>query len=178
MELVILGFLLIRTLSQYEIKKAMGKELSPYYSPSLGSIQTTLKKLIEKGLITLDADQSSGRKKNLYTITEQGIVYFKQLMQSEFSDQKFEAESSTRLFFLGHLNKEDRMSLIQNIIIYLDEKLSDFEKERVNAEEVEIEEKYKKIVKYQLSSLSLAYSQYKCALRFYNNLLEEMSHEY
>ncbi len=48
MEYVILGFLMIRALSQYDLMKVLKEEVSPFYKPSLGSLQNALKKLEKK----------------------------------------------------------------------------------------------------------------------------------
>ncbi|WP_025025397.1 PadR family transcriptional regulator [Caldalkalibacillus mannanilyticus] len=62
MEFVILGLLMIRQMSQYDIKKILQQKISPFFSPSLGSIQSALKKLMDNGHIELDEVVEGGRQ--------------------------------------------------------------------------------------------------------------------
>ncbi len=113
MQFVILGYLMVMSFSQYDIKKALEQKVSPFYSASLGSIQPALKKLLERGLVTVEQQMHNGRIRNLYTITDAGRVYFRNTMLEEIPEKKFEDIVSIRLYFLGTLAIEDRLQCLK-----------------------------------------------------------------
>ena len=101
MAYVLLGFLCLRTLTQYDMLKILKTRVSPFYQPSLGSIQTTLKKLLNNGYITIE-EIREGRKKNTYRITSAGReAFFHWMRAAEYNESvaKLDSELSTRLFF-------------------------------------------------------------------------------
>lgn len=109
MQFVILGYLMVMSLSQYDIKKTLEQKVSPFYSASLGSIQPALKKLLDKGLITVEKQVHNGRMRNLYTITDEGKAYFRSAMLKEIPERKIESDVFIRMYFLGVLDIEDRL---------------------------------------------------------------------
>lgn len=174
MELVILGFLMIKSLSQYEIKKALTRNLSPYYSASLGSIQSALKRLIKKELILCKMGLDKGRKKNIYSLTDKGRAEFFNLMQRDFVSSKFDTDMATRLFFLGLLDNESKLFLVKKMLVTVEEKLRAFDQEKEDAEKKHLDPAYKEIQKFQLKSLELAYRQYQTAKEFFEEQILEL----
>jgi DNA-binding PadR family transcriptional regulator len=174
MDLVILGFLMIRTLSQYDLLKAIDRDLTPYYSKSLGSIQSTLKRLEQKGLVSVVKGMENNRKKNSYSITKAGVTYFKELMKRDFTDSKFDAESGTRMFFMGLLNDLDIEYVLQKMIDFTDEKLKLFKEENKAAKDKVIPAQYQKVVTYQLNCLNYGIAQYKVSNKHFKKLLKEL----
>lgn len=174
MDIVILGFLMIRVLSQYDLKKALGKELSPYYSASLGNIQSALKRLCLLGYCSLEKGVVNGRKKNAYQITDQGRQYFLEQMEREYTDAKFEAESSTRLFFLGLVPKENRLRIVKQTLLFINTKIELFEREKSEEVKKEVRKEYEEIVKFQLKCLNYEWAQCMEAKAFYQTLLNEL----
>ncbi len=157
MEYVILGFLMMRDLSQYDILKALQREVSPFYSASLGSIQTRLKKLEKEGYVTCMKIIENGRAKNVYSINHAGREHFNNWMMDEVDESKLEAQISSKVFFLGLMDREQRVVIIDGFINVLDSILEKFE--AVNVEAVNtvnaVEDKYKEIFYYQLKTLNL-----------------------
>jgi len=150
---VILGYLMIKSLSQYDLKKVLERDVSPFYSPSLGSIQSALKKLEKLGYIEKFSDNETGRKKYIYLITDEGKSYWKDWVQSDYDDSKFEAQLNTRLFFLGLIEKKDRSIVVDKAIGYLDDKIIAFEREA--GKDHQYNQNFQDIAHYQLKSLDL-----------------------
>jgi DNA-binding PadR family transcriptional regulator len=90
MEFVILGLLMIRGLSQYDIRKALQQKVSPFYSASLGSIQAALKKLEGNGHIEINEVIENGRGKKIYTINHTGRQYFMDWMLSSIAPNRLD----------------------------------------------------------------------------------------
>jgi DNA-binding PadR family transcriptional regulator len=169
MEYIILGLLMIRSLSQYDILKALEKEVSPFYSASLGSIQNALKRLAEKSLIDMKAVESSKRGKKVFCITDEGVHYFMNWMLTESSRDKLENELPNKLFFMGHLSKRDRKLLIQTNIKTLKTIIDAYSLMQVAATRMEND----KIMHYQLKTLKLGLSYFESTLIFLEDLLIE-----
>jgi DNA-binding PadR family transcriptional regulator len=177
MEYVILGFLLLKSFTQYDLYKALQKKVSPFYSPSLGSIQSALKKLEILHYIDVDKRIENGKNKNVYTIEDAGKVYFKSWMLQDLSTTKFEVEASTKLFFLGLFSKEDRKKVVDTIISFLDSLVQSFEQDETEYLKKEVEPEKYLIAKYQLKTLSLGKYNYRQSLEWFINLRKEMERD-
>ncbi len=174
MEFVILGFLLIKDLSQYDLLQALSKEVSPFYQPSLGSIQNGLKKLLASGYVTKAQATDTGRKKYFYHITDQGKVYFRQWMIGDINRVKFEAEMNTRLFFMGHLDISDRLTIFNKAISFVTDSLDAFYKEMKKVNTYQADQKHQDIIKYQIKTLDLAIVSHETWKEWLSNQRKEI----
>ncbi len=177
MEFVILGYLIMKSLSQYELKKILEKKVSPFYSASLGSIQSALKKLLKKGLITVEKKTANGRQKNTYSINEAGKTEFFNWMVRPINSKKLDAESSTKLFFLGLVNSKQQIMVVGNIIKCIQAQLSDYKKIDTKLYNRHIDDKVKEVAKFQFKSLDLGIYGYECSLKWYEELLKELEEQ-
>jgi len=169
MEDVILGFLLMRNISQYEIKKALEKKPSPFISASLGSIQAALKKLLAKGHITMQATVENGRKKNIYQITDTGRQAFHEWMLKELDKYHFDHLLMTKLFFLGLIPLKEQQLFIDNIIVQLNKLNDEFQSVSISDELLA-----HPIAKFQFKTLDLAVVNYQQTLQFFIDLKKEL----
>lgn len=156
---VILGYLFIKSLSQYDLKKILERDVSPFYSPSLGSIQSALKKLEQLGCIEKVANHDTGRKKYMYHITDKGKAYWRSWLVSDYESSKFDAQLNTRLFFLGLVDIDDRLIVVDKAINFLDKKILAFEHEA--GKNHAVDKAFEEIARYQLKSLDLGIHTYK-----------------
>jgi DNA-binding PadR family transcriptional regulator len=173
MDKVILGLLIIKAMSQYAIKKVLEQPISPFYQGSLGSIQSALKKLEHLAYIKVQRGVSNGRQKNIYTITNEGVEFFKIWMITPPLESKFDSVISTKLFFLGHMDKKDRVIVIEKTITFLRDTIKNFEDGEKVFREKDYDLKMKEVVKYQFSTLDLALNYYRNTLVWFENLLKE-----
>ena len=174
MDYVILGFLLLKSLSQYDIQQLLAKKPSPFYSSSLGSIQASLKKLERIGYITLSRTRENNRSKNLYAINSSGKDAFTDWFLDEINPQKFEAETSTKLFFLGLLPAGDRVLVVRKIIAFLEMSLDGFQEAEEFYRQVQVPPGFKDVAMYQLKTLDYGLYQVQQNLIWFNNLVNEM----
>ncbi|MBR5750147.1 MAG: PadR family transcriptional regulator, partial [Bacilli bacterium] len=77
MEYIILSMLLCKSMTVYEIRSYVVKNLSTVCSNSLGSIQVAIKKLLGKGYIEVKAFTENGLNKKEYRITDKGVAEYK-----------------------------------------------------------------------------------------------------
>ena len=161
MEYVILGFLMIRDLSQYDLLQALSKNVSPFYKPSLGSIQNALKKLLRQHYILKELQEGSGRKKALYSITPEGTRYLKSWMLTEFSQSKFEAELNTRIFFLGNFDYELKRTVFSHALSYVTSELDAFSREYTRMQSITLNPNIANLAKYQIKTLEMTINQFE-----------------
>lgn len=97
---VILGTLMNRSLSGYEIKQRFEDTFSYFYSSSYGTIYPMLHRMEQNGLITKESVLQEGKpNKNVYTITEAGISQFHTYLDSPLETENMKSDFLMRLFF-------------------------------------------------------------------------------
>ncbi|MBD0381310.1 PadR family transcriptional regulator [Paenibacillus sedimenti] len=174
MEFVILGLLLIRNLTQYDIKNVLQQKVSPFFSASLGSIQAALKKLESNGHVELTEVVESGRRKKIYAINNLGRQYFMDWMLSSIAPNRLEQDVTTRLFFLGFMPQPKRVELVKAVVTHLESTVHEFEASFTEATQKEVPEHLKQVVKYQLKTLDLGLFYHRSMLEWFNELLTEL----
>ena len=73
---IILGMVLNEDLTGYAIKKSIESGIGVFYKASYGSLYPALKRLTEKGFLTMREEPRGGRQKIFYGITESGKEVF------------------------------------------------------------------------------------------------------
>lgn len=116
MEHIILGLLILKSMTIYEMNGHFKHGLSLAYSASYGSLQNGLKKLLNQNLITVEATVDSGRQKKVYQINKAGEEVFKTWMLSEIPLHKLNTLLIAKLYFLDHLALEDQLLLVSHLI--------------------------------------------------------------
>src|SRR5664279_2607825 len=117
----------MRSVTQYEIKRALEQKVSPFFSASLGSIQAALKKLIGNGHIEVFETVENGRNKKIYSVTSTGKTYFLQWMMALSAPSRIESESITKVFFMGLVSASDRLVIVRQIISELENTVREYE---------------------------------------------------
>jgi DNA-binding PadR family transcriptional regulator len=177
MEYVILGLLLIRSLTQYDMKNALEKKVSPFFSASLGSIQAALKKLESNGHVEFTEIVERGRRKKIYLITELGRQYFMDWMLSAITPTRLEQDVTTRLFFLGFMSPADRRSIILAVVSQLEANVLDYQASSNQANPQVVPKHLEDIVKYQLKTLDLGLFYHQSMLAWFKQFLTELEED-
>ena len=76
LDYIILGMVYDVNLTGYNIKKYIENGIGVFYKASYGSLYPALKKLTEKGFLTMYEEPLGGRQKNYYKITNEGKKVF------------------------------------------------------------------------------------------------------
>ena len=76
LDYIILGMLYDDNLTGYDIKKYIENGIGVFYKASYGSLYPALKKLTEKGFLTMYEEPLGDRQKNYYKITNEGKKVF------------------------------------------------------------------------------------------------------
>jgi DNA-binding PadR family transcriptional regulator len=97
---VILGILINKSMSGYDIKKMFEELFSYFFDASYGTIYPTLAKMEKEELITKESVEQQGKpNKHRYTITAKGKEQFHKYLHSEVQNDVVRSEFMVRLFF-------------------------------------------------------------------------------
>jgi DNA-binding PadR family transcriptional regulator len=116
MDKIILSLLLIKSMTIYEIRGFIAQYLTSACSDSLGSIQAAIKKLLTTNQITFREFVDNGINKKEYSITDSGLVSFKEWIETPMNFKKAKNMDESKFFFMGIAQKETRIQLIQSYI--------------------------------------------------------------
>lgn len=116
MENIILSLLLLKEMTIYEIRTYIQQNLSTVCSDSLGSIQTAIRKLFDKGYVDIKEYIDNNMLKKQYSITQKGVVYFKEWIGTPMNIHKMKNMEEGKFFFLGMASKEKRIKFIRKYI--------------------------------------------------------------
>lgn len=180
MEYVILGLLLLKPRSSYDIKKILEETISLFYSASFGSINSALEKLIAKQAVTVEEQIEAGRFKKIYSLTPVGKITFEQWLASAIPQEKVKEPALTRLFFMGFLTPNERIRLLREHLTSLQivhAQLNSLLRER---EQTNVDPHQQAIADFQWLTLEYGVAYYNFSINWYQQLLtklEETSHE-
>ncbi|MCU0491952.1 MAG: PadR family transcriptional regulator [Chloroflexaceae bacterium] len=113
MEFILLGLLIGRERTLYDLNKLLDSSISLFYSASFGSISSALNRLFAKEWVSLREAVEHGRNKKIYAITPAGAAAFQEWLQSPIPSEKVKEPALTRLFFLGHLQLAQRIAVLE-----------------------------------------------------------------
>ena len=114
LEYCILGFLSMKDLTGYEIKKLFDMSAKFFWPADQAQIYRTLKKLVADGWVILK-EQKKGETvdKKVYAITKIGQEAYQQnLFQNNIEDFVSRDAFLVQLFFSGSLSKEEQFALL------------------------------------------------------------------
>ncbi|MBI9014502.1 MAG: PadR family transcriptional regulator [Clostridiales bacterium] len=172
---IILGLLMLKPLTIYEMSRILQGKVSPFYSGSYGSIQAALKKLTEQLDIASESIIENGRNKKKYSITKSGKEQFMNWLETDFLIDNFKNDALTKVFFFGFLEKSKQVSSISNYLTSLEETLIDYKNHKAYKRTIPIE--LEKVAFYQYQTLEYGIFQIESEIEFYKKLLKEVKHE-
>lgn len=109
---VLLGFLMRKSMTGYDLKKAFSLSFSFFSGLSYGSIYPALKKMEGQGLISKQVEiQDGAPNRKVYTITESGKKSFLEALKGPFAPEHPKNSFLMRLFFFAHLSPEERRAI-------------------------------------------------------------------
>jgi len=99
-DFVVLGLLSIEgDQSGYEMRKRIQDSVGYFWGESFGQIYPALKRLADEGLIVAGENSSSGRQKQLYSLTEAGHDRLRSWLAVPYRDDPPRDEFLLKLFF-------------------------------------------------------------------------------
>lgn len=175
MEHVILGLLLIQSLTIYGLNQAFKQGISMFYSASYGSLQTSVKNLLAKGMIVYQQQVDNGRTKKVYSITDQGRAEFFQWMSAEVPENKLEVTALSKVFFLGLVEDvETRRQIVRGILQKIELVQSQLSGMDQQLSQYEVPDAYSAIFKYQMKTLDYGIQSHAFGRQWFQALLDEL----
>jgi hypothetical protein len=136
MDKIILGILMLRRMTAYELRNTIRDNFKSMCSDSLGSIQVTLKKLLSLKMVTFEELVEKGINKKRYAITDIGEKVLMEWIKIPIDISKTKNIDMGKLLFMGYIPKNEQKNLINKIILSLEEEYSELKnlKESINFE--------------------------------------------
>ena len=136
MDKIILGILMLRRMTAYELRNTIRDNFKSMCSDSLGSIQVALKKLLSLKMVTFEELVEKGVNKKRYAITDIGEKVLMEWIKIPIDISKTKNIDMGKLLFMGYIPKNEQKNLINKIILSLEEEYSELKnlKESINFE--------------------------------------------
>ncbi len=125
MENIILSLLILKEMTIYQIRAYIQQKLSTVCSDSLGSIQAALKKLLDRGDITVSEYTENNILKKRYCVTAKGVAHYKAWLGTPINVGKMKTMEEGKFFFLGMAPAEKRIAFLRQ---YIDDLKAEYRK--------------------------------------------------
>lgn len=124
MDKLILGLLVLKRLTVYEIRVIIKRNFADMCSDSLGSIQAAVKKLLAAQMVIFSEYVEKGKNKKRYSITKKGRCEFQKWVQTPAEMTKTKNMELGKLLFMGIVPAGKRPRLLDETVKKLDEHLA------------------------------------------------------
>lgn len=124
MDKIILGLLMLKRLTVYELRSLIRGNFQSICSDSLGSIQAAIKKLMTSQMVTCSEHVEKGINKKRYSITDAGRKALMDWLQTPADMAASKNMEIGKLLFMGLVPADKRLPLIDAIILNLETELS------------------------------------------------------
>ena len=141
---------MLHRMTAYELRNFIKNNFKSMYSDSLGSIQVALKKLFELEMVTFEELVEKGVNKKRYSITETGREALIEWIKIPINTSKTKNYDFGKLFFMGYVSKKNQKTLIDKIIISMEEEYEALKKLK---ESIDVEEESEEIENYLLTDI-------------------------
>jgi DNA-binding PadR family transcriptional regulator len=175
MENVVLGLLIIQSLTLYELNQAFKQGISMFYSASYGSLQAAVKNLLQKEMVVFEEKVDRGRNKKVYSITENGRAAFYTWMLADTPVSKLEVTALSKIYFLGLIPEVPQK---KQIVIEIMRQTQAVQDELVEMNEairqMNIPDTYQEILHFQLKTLEYGIKSHAFAREWFQALLDNL----
>lgn len=135
MDKIILGILMLKRLTAYEIRTIIRQNYSSMCSDSLGSIQTALKKLFAANFVTCQEFVENGVNKKQYSITDLGREDFMAWLKTPIDLSKTKNMDLGKLLLMGLVPANKQIALLDEILLKQNQELEELLAIQKRAEE-------------------------------------------
>jgi DNA-binding PadR family transcriptional regulator len=173
LEYIILGFLMKKEMSGYDLKQWMTHSTSYFFDASFGSIYPALKRLEEKGYICFQEVLESNKFKKMYAITGEGKKHFLSWLEKPIIFAKTKQDHLVPIFFYRYLSKEKAIMNLKAFIKEVEPFL-----ERLSEQKTELEKMYPiDQFKYENATMIYGIHYYQFVIEWCNGLLKQVEGE-
>jgi len=192
MEKLILGILMLKKLTVYEIRAIVKANFQSMCSDSLGSIQSAIKRLLDAGMVTFSEYVEKSVNKKQYSITAKGREELLQWLKVPANIAGAKNMELGKFLFMGMLPTEEHAALIDDMISKLEDELAELlaVQSAISQEETQktmdgwktdweyyryVAEKSDAIINYQLLTLQYGIDIAKFNIEWFKNLRRKNS---
>jgi len=169
LDYITIGMVLNEAQTGYDIKKDIETGVGNFYKASYGSLYPALKKLTDKGYLTMTEQTHGNRLKKYYAATEAGKSVFLEWLSSPIDLSSNSDSLLARIYFFGELPEDIRKQQLQEYERYhqqLLRKLAVLE-ERFAAEVMDDRDYF------ELSTLYLGLQHLQDSIRWFQHISEK-----
>lgn len=170
MAYVILGLLMLRPMSLYDLVKAFETGVSLFYSASSGSITRALDTLVRQDHVEVASVEQGGRGRKTYQVTDSGREHFRTWMLAEPKGD-LETVALARLYFLGLLDAGERPRVLTNIEARVASDLAQLEALETQVQQQEVPDDLRDVATYQRATLQYGLASHRHALKWFQEQL-------
>jgi DNA-binding PadR family transcriptional regulator len=117
LEYGILGFLKMKPLTGYELKKLFDTSVGYFWWAEQSQIYITLKKMAKEGLVEIiRTEPSRVLDKKIYALTPAGTEMLQAWLESDIVDSNIKSAPALKCFFLGEGDPQKGIEVINNYI--------------------------------------------------------------
>lgn len=174
MEHIVLGMLILQSMTIYDLNKSFNMGLSMIYAASYGNLQYAVKKLLTKKMISFEQRVENGRNKKIYHIQEKGIKEFFRWMMEDIDPKNIETLMLAKIYFLGLVEDDDKYKIIDNILIAVEEYASGLFEIKKFTDDLDLTPKEMEVVKYQMKTLDYGIGTYEFAVSWLKKIRNEL----
>lgn len=166
---VILGFLMDKELTGYDIKQIMIQSTSNFMNASFGSIYPALDRLEKDGLITAAEIIEKGKYKKVYAIDKRGRDVFIQWLEGPIDFMKSYEDILVKIFFYAHLPKEKAIRHIEQLIADIHNKIENLENLEIGIKDI--------AGCFEISTFYFGIDHLKFMVKWYEKFLNDLKRE-
>lgn len=167
---VLLGFLMEKGMSGYDMKQKMQLRTSFFYNTSYGSIYPSLKKMESNNWIKSEESTEDGKFKKIYIILEKGKDEFLKWLDMPLEVTNAKVYFLVRIFFYEYLPKE-------KAIIHLEEFVGRIQDAIAKLEKLECRSKINNSGSYKISIREFGIDYYRFILEWFKKQLNQIKKE-
>ena len=176
LEKLILGMLLYKNLTIYDMKRALDEGINQFFSTSYGALHPATKKLATQGFVTYEETSEKGRTKKVYELTPAGRSYFLAWLGEDISLSKIQEEGLLRVFFYKELPRNTQVTLLRKFVDDMRGRIAALEGIAAYQQSAkkEIPEAYREAFNYRVTTIDFGIEYYHFAIDWYERLIDSI----
>ena len=171
---VILGLLLLQPQTLYSLNKHFEQGISLFYRASYGALQSALKSLLGRGLVTYVEGIEGGRNKKTYSITDAGRAAFAEWMRAPVTGRDLEVAALSKLYLLGLVEDgEERAAVLDDLVSAMERETASLEAFAEQVDATEVPDEYARVFRYRRATLEYGLMVHRASLGWFRRFAEE-----
>jgi DNA-binding PadR family transcriptional regulator len=171
---LILGLLIYKDLTIYDLKKAFDEGINQFFSTSFGALHPAVKKLCDRKLITSVSKIEKGRSKKIYSLTKAGRAHFLEWLSEEISIKRIQDKGLLRVFFFKEISRRKQIALLNQYVAALEARVVKLKAVKAMHAGTKIPKKYREAFNYRVTTIDFGLGYYAFAIAWYRQLLEKI----